>query len=72
MAVDVAGLSYAEAARALRTKEATITSRVHRGRAQVAQRVAGEAPEPEPQPIARTARRRVRRHLPLPALACAS
>ena len=72
VAVDVAGLSYAEAARALRTKEATITSRVHRGRAQVAQRVAGEAPEPEPQPIARPARRRVRRHLPLPALACAS
>ena len=48
VAVDVAGLSYAEAACALRTKEATITSRVHRGRAQVAQRVAGEAPEPEP------------------------
>lgn len=36
VAVDVVGLSYAEAARALRTKEATIASRVHRARAQVA------------------------------------
>jgi RNA polymerase sigma-70 factor (ECF subfamily) len=36
-AVDVAGLSYAEAARALRVREATLTTRVHRGR----QRLAG-------------------------------
>ena len=36
VAVDVVGLSYAEAARALGTKEATITSRLHRARAQVA------------------------------------
>ena len=36
VAVDVAGLSYAEAARLLKTKEATITSRLHRARAQVA------------------------------------
>lgn len=35
-AVDVAGLSYAEAAELLGTKEATITSRLFRGRAQVA------------------------------------
>jgi RNA polymerase sigma-70 factor (ECF subfamily) len=35
VAVDVAGLSYAEAARALRTREATITSRIHRARARV-------------------------------------
>jgi RNA polymerase sigma-70 factor (ECF subfamily) len=32
VAVDVVGLSYREAAQALRTKEATITTRVHRGR----------------------------------------
>lgn len=36
VAVDVVGLSYGEAARALGTKEATITSRLHRARAQVA------------------------------------
>src|ERR687886_600830 len=36
VAVDVVGLSYAEAARALRTREATITSRLYRARAQVA------------------------------------
>ena len=36
VAVDVAGLSYAEAAELLGTKEATITSRVFRARARVA------------------------------------
>jgi RNA polymerase sigma-70 factor (ECF subfamily) len=36
VAVDVAGLSYGEAAELLRTKEATITSRLFRARAQVA------------------------------------
>lgn len=36
VAVDVVGLSYREAARALRTKEGTIMSRLHRGRAQIA------------------------------------
>jgi RNA polymerase sigma-70 factor, ECF subfamily len=36
VAVDVAGLSYGEAARLLHTKEATITSRLHRARARVA------------------------------------
>ncbi len=36
VAVDVVGLSYAEAAEHLGTKEATITSRVFRARAQVA------------------------------------
>ena len=36
VAVDVAGLSHAEAAELLGTKEATITSRVFRARAQVA------------------------------------
>ncbi len=36
VAVDVAGLSYAEAARALRVREATITSRLHRARGRIA------------------------------------
>lgn len=36
IAVDVVGLSYKEAASALRTREATITSRLHRGRQHVA------------------------------------
>ena len=36
IAVDVVGLSYKEAARALRTREATIASRLHRGRQHVA------------------------------------
>ena len=36
VAVDVLGLSYKDAARALRTKEGTIMSRLYRGRAQVA------------------------------------
>ena len=36
IAVDLLGLSYREAARALRTREATITSRLHRGRQHVA------------------------------------
>lgn len=39
VAVDVAGLTYAEAARALRTREGTITSRVFRARGQVARRL---------------------------------
>jgi RNA polymerase sigma-70 factor (ECF subfamily) len=36
-AVDLAGLSYREAAAALNTREGTIMSRLHRGRAQVAE-----------------------------------
>ena len=39
IAVDVVGLSYREAARLLRTREATITSRLFRARAQVARRM---------------------------------
>jgi RNA polymerase sigma-70 factor, ECF subfamily len=38
-AVDVAGLSYAEAARALGVRQGTIMSRVYRGREQVAQAI---------------------------------
>ena len=36
IAVDLVGLSYAEAARALRVREATLTTRVHRARNRVA------------------------------------
>jgi RNA polymerase sigma-70 factor (ECF subfamily) len=36
IAVDILGLSYAEAARSLRTREETITSRLHRGRQHIA------------------------------------
>jgi RNA polymerase sigma-70 factor (ECF subfamily) len=46
VAIDVVGLSYREAARALRTKEATITTRLHRGRARLSQAVRGTAPAP--------------------------
>lgn len=43
IAVDLLGLSYREAARWLRTREATITSRLHRGRQHVAQVLLAEA-----------------------------
>jgi RNA polymerase sigma-70 factor, ECF subfamily len=36
IAIDIVGLSYREAARALRAREATITTRVHRGRQHIA------------------------------------
>jgi RNA polymerase sigma-70 factor (ECF subfamily) len=36
VAIDIVGLSYREAARALRVREATIATRVHRGRQRVA------------------------------------
>ncbi len=45
VAVDVVGLSYREAARALRVREATITTRLFRARKQVTERL---APEPDP------------------------
>ncbi len=43
IAVDLIGLSYREAARSLRTREATITSRLHRGRQHVARALSNEA-----------------------------
>ena len=42
VAIDMVGLSYREAARALRVREATITTRLHRGRQRIAQRLAEE------------------------------
>jgi RNA polymerase sigma-70 factor (ECF subfamily) len=47
VAVDVLGMSYREAARALRVREATLTTRLHRARKQVAARL---TPEPRPAP----------------------
>jgi RNA polymerase sigma-70 factor (ECF subfamily) len=44
VAVDLVGLSYREAARALRTRESTITTRLHRGRQHVASALNGELP----------------------------
>jgi len=44
VAVDVLGLSYREAARALGAREATITTRLFRARRQVTQRLAAEEP----------------------------
>jgi RNA polymerase sigma-70 factor (ECF subfamily) len=43
VAVDVVGLSYKEAARALRTREGTVMSRLYRARQQVISRVEGGA-----------------------------
>jgi RNA polymerase sigma-70 factor, ECF subfamily len=40
IAIDVVGLSYREAARALRVREATITTRLHRARQRVARTLA--------------------------------
>ena len=45
VAVDVVGLSYREAARALGTREATITSRLFRARQQVVRALDGSAPD---------------------------
>jgi RNA polymerase sigma-70 factor (ECF subfamily) len=40
IAVDIVGLSYAEAARALGTREATITTRLYRARQRLARQLA--------------------------------
>ncbi len=42
VAIDVVGLSYREAARALKVREATITTRLHRARQRVARALVGE------------------------------
>jgi RNA polymerase sigma-70 factor (ECF subfamily) len=46
VAVDVLGLSYREAAHALGSREATITTRLFRARRQVAERLEGGGPRP--------------------------
>jgi RNA polymerase sigma-70 factor (ECF subfamily) len=43
VAVDVAGLSYKEAAHALRTREGTVMSRLYRARQQVVRRLEGQS-----------------------------
>jgi RNA polymerase sigma-70 factor (ECF subfamily) len=50
VAIDVVGLSYREASRALRVREATITTRLHRARQRVANALteADTAAEPKP------------------------
>jgi RNA polymerase sigma-70 factor (ECF subfamily) len=50
VAVDVLGLSYAEAASALETREATITTRLYRARQRIARQL---SPPPEPRDGAR-------------------
>jgi RNA polymerase sigma-70 factor (ECF subfamily) len=61
VAVDVLGLSYSEAARALRVREGTVTSRVFRGRQQVAAALrVGDVESAAP--VSRESRRRVSRH----------
>jgi RNA polymerase sigma-70 factor (ECF subfamily) len=42
VAVDITGLSYKEAARALRIREGTVMSRLYRARQQVVRRLEGE------------------------------
>jgi RNA polymerase sigma-70 factor (ECF subfamily) len=42
VAIDIVGLSYREASRALRVREATITTRLHRGRQRIARALADE------------------------------
>ncbi len=47
VAVDLLGLSYREAARALRVREATITTRLYRARLRLAQLLDGKDPGPK-------------------------
>ncbi len=47
IAIDVVGLSYREAARALKVREATITTRLHRARQRVATTLVSETSEPQ-------------------------
>lgn len=54
IAVDVAGLSYEEAARALRTRTGTIMSRLHRARARVAAELEGARKPPPGMPAPKT------------------
>jgi RNA polymerase sigma-70 factor (ECF subfamily) len=53
VAIDILGLSYREAARALRAKEATITTRLHRGRARLADTLNAPLPTTVHDPSAR-------------------
>jgi RNA polymerase sigma-70 factor, ECF subfamily len=57
VAIDVVGLSYREAARALRVREATITTRLHRARQRVAKDLVSDPPPgPTTPPASATSR----------------
>jgi RNA polymerase sigma-70 factor (ECF subfamily) len=45
VAIDLIGLSYREASKALGVREATITTRLHRGRQRIARAISGESAE---------------------------
>jgi RNA polymerase sigma-70 factor (ECF subfamily) len=53
VAIDVVGLSYREAAQALRVREATVTTRLHRARQRVARSLAPDPPPAAPRPAGR-------------------
>jgi RNA polymerase sigma-70 factor (ECF subfamily) len=55
VAVDLVGLSYREASRALRVREATVTTRLHRARRRLAEALRADEPAP-PQPSRRAER----------------
>jgi RNA polymerase sigma-70 factor, ECF subfamily len=57
VAIDVIGLSYREAARALRVREATITTRLHRARQRVAKELVNDRPPGPSTPPTSAARR---------------
>jgi RNA polymerase sigma-70 factor (ECF subfamily) len=54
VAIDVVGLSYREAARALRVREATITTRLHRARQRVARALVNQPQGPSTPPTSAT------------------
>jgi RNA polymerase sigma-70 factor, ECF subfamily len=47
VAIDLIGMSYREAAQALRVREATITTRLHRARQRLADTISRETPRPD-------------------------
>ena len=57
VAIDVMGLSYREAARALRIREATLTTRLHRARRRVAKDLLSDPPSGPTTPPASASRR---------------
>src|ERR1700754_1301352 len=57
-AIDVVGVSYREAGPALRVREATITTRLHRARQRVARDLANDPPSGPTTPPASATRRR--------------
>jgi RNA polymerase sigma-70 factor (ECF subfamily) len=64
VAVDVLGLSYREAARALRAREATITTRLYRARKQVVERLGAHDARSSEQPRPRSSREPTQTDLP--------